>query len=244
MSQDPHDLRVQAYDCFEKGDFQAALKLLTNISSQHGNNTELSNDIAVVLHKLGRTTEALTVFREAQALSGEGRSLLVDNLLDIIEQLRDRELQNKQYNNANLINQKAKMSSVYEDFAAVMLKQAFTIWQNDSAAEFHRASAVLSDDEWFQVLYDSVGGKLFHGHIPPGFIAEETQRAFVGSSGVSALHEAANFIRVVLKYAREHGITFNDKTRAVDFGSGWGRYTRFMLKYIHPDNLLLISGLI
>jgi len=178
------------------------------------------------------------MFREAQILSGEGRSLLADNLLDILEQqLQDRELHTNQCNHTIANNQKAKISSIYEEFAAVTLNRAFAIWQNDSAAEFHRSLAVLSDDEWFQVIYDSAGGKLFNGHIPPGFIAEETQRVFVGSSGVSALHEATKFIRVVLKYAHEHGITFNDKTHAVDFGSGWGRYTRYMLKYIHPDNL-------
>ena len=142
-----------------------------------------------------------------------------------------------QNNKEIVINQKSHVSSVNENFASLMLRQALTIWQNDSASELYRASAALNDDEWFQVLYDSVEGKLFDGHMLPGFIEEETQRSFVGSSGVSALQEAVNFIRVVLKYAREHGIAFDDKTRAVDFGSGWGRYTRFMLKYIHPDNL-------
>jgi SAM-dependent methyltransferase len=211
MMDDPQALRAQAYKCFEKGDYQGALKLFSSVLARDGNDAELANDIGVVLHQLGRTAEALTRFREAQALSGEGRSLLADNLLDILErQLRDRELQ---------------------------LKQALTIWQNDSAAQLHRAAAVLSDDEWSQVLIDSVGGKSFGGHMLPGFIAEDTQRMFVGSSGIPALQEGANFIRVVLKYARGQGIAFDSKTRAVDFGSGWGRYTRFMLKYIHPDNL-------
>jgi SAM-dependent methyltransferase len=203
---DPQVVKAQAYKCFEQGEFNGALNLLMSVYDPHGGDTELANDIAVVLYRLGRTGEALNRFREAQAMCGEGRSLVADNLLDILEQqLPDRGL--------------------------------LDLWQKDSAAELHRAAARLSDEEWTQVLCDSVEGKPFDGHMLPGFISEQDQRAFVGSSGVDALQEAANFIRVVLKYARGQGIAFDGKTRAVDFGSGWGRYTRFLLKYVHPDNL-------
>ncbi|MBE0568697.1 MAG: methyltransferase domain-containing protein, partial [Deltaproteobacteria bacterium] len=211
MNNDPQAVKEQAYMCVEQGDFQGALGLLTSVSARREGDAELANDIGVVLHYLGRTAEALNKFREAHALSGEGRSPVAENLLGILDQLsKERELQ---------------------------LKQALTIWQNDSAAALRRAAAALSDEEWFQVLFDSVEGKLFDGHILPGFIEEDSQRMFVGSSGVPALIEGANFIRVLLRYARGQGIAFDNKTRAVDFGSGWGRYTRFMLKYIHPDNL-------
>jgi len=43
MSRDPQVVKDNAYKCFEKGDFQGALKLLTSISVQYGNNAELSN---------------------------------------------------------------------------------------------------------------------------------------------------------------------------------------------------------
>lgn len=78
---------------------------------------------------------------------------------------------------------------------------------------------------------------MFQGHLLPGFINADMQSKYVGSSGVKALQEAARFIRVILRYAGDNGIVFDDTSKCVDFGSGWGRYTRFMLKYIHPDNL-------
>jgi SAM-dependent methyltransferase len=238
MSLNLEDLKEQAYECFEKGDFQSALNFLVSISTQHGSNAELSNDIAVVLHKLGRTEEALRKFREAQALSDSGPSMIVDNLLDILEQqLKVCDLHNRKHDKTHTVVGNAALSDGNNDFTEEVLNQALTLWQKDSAIQLHRALAALSDDEWYQVLNDSVKGKLFEGHILPGFIEEETQRVFVGSAGVPALQEATNFIRVVLRYARLHGIPLDDKTRALDFGCGWGRFTRFMLKYIHPDNL-------
>ena len=80
-----------------------------------------------------------------------------------------------QNNKDIVINQKPHMPSVYGNVTSLMLRQALTIWQNDSASELHRASAALNDDEWFEVPYDSVEGKLFDGHMLPGFIEEETR---------------------------------------------------------------------
>lgn len=237
MSDDSRILRAQAYQCFGAGDLPGALKLLTSVYVQHGGDAELANDIAVVLHKLGRTDEALLKFREAQALSGEGRSLLADNLLDVLEQQVQAFARQREEYQQQLAAPAVSVAGAYEDFAGKILRQALGLWQNDSAAALHKALRELSDDEWADVLCASVEGRLFDGHILPGFIADETQRMFVGSSGIPALREAQNFIRVVLRYARNNGIAFDAATRAVDFGSGWGRYTRFMLKYIHPDNL-------
>lgn len=237
MSGQPQEMRQHAYDSFAAGDFNAALGWLAKIHAQFGTDAELANDIAVVLHKLGRTAEAVAQFREAQQLSGEGQGLLAANLLDVLEQQVTEFQAQRQEFNRRLDASSASTGGVYGDFGAQVLRQALGLWQADSASALHKSLEALSDEQWADVLCASVEGKLFEGHMLPGFIAEETQRMFVGSSGVPALREAQNFIRVVLRYARENGIAFDQSTRAVDFGSGWGRYTRFMLKYIHPDNL-------
>ncbi|MFD3300191.1 methyltransferase domain-containing protein [Aquipseudomonas alcaligenes] len=237
MSDDLQHLRNKAYEHFAAGDFNESLACLATLHARQGSNPELANDIAVVLHKLGRTQEALLKFREAQNLSGEARSLVADNLIDILEVQLQAFSQQSEEHRKQLAARSASLTGAYDDFAGKVLRQALTLWQSDSAGELHRSLKSLDDEVWAEVLCESVDGKLFEGHILPGFIAEETQRTFVGSSGVPALREAQNFIRVVLHYARENGISFDGRTRAVDFGSGWGRYTRFMLKYVHPDNL-------
>lgn len=237
MSDDLQQLREKAYEHFAAGNFNDALGCLATLHAQLGSDAELSNDIAVVLHKLGRTKEALLKFREAQSLSGESRSLVADNLIDILDHQLQAFSRQAEEHRKQLEAKGATPDGAYDEFAGKVLQHALTLWQNDSADALHKSLKALSDDEWADVLCKSVEGKMFDGHILPGFIADETQRIFVGSSGVPALREGQNFIRVVLRYARENGIAFDGATRAVDFGSGWGRYTRFMLKYIHPDNL-------
>jgi len=173
--------------------------------------------MGVVLYRLERRDEAARHFRRAVELRGE--DLLALNLIDVLEaeMSRYRRLESE-------TAQSVQTPSVPS------LKE----WEADSSIALHQDLQSLSDGEWFQVLFRSVSDRRYKGHLLPGFVSEELQRKFVGSSGEWALLEAANFFRFVLLRARQHGVV-GDGCRVVDFGCGWGRYTRFLLKYYAPS---------
>ncbi len=110
-------------------------------------------------------------------------------------------------------------------------------WLTSSSIDIYRHAQCLSDREWYDVLCASVTGEPFHGLVMPYFIDQDQQRNFVGSFGVAALTEAFNFIRILRHYLDNYRIILDSDTHVLDFGCGWGRYTRFMLRYAHPDNI-------
>lgn len=110
-------------------------------------------------------------------------------------------------------------------------------WFENSASGLHSYAKTLSDEQWLHRVIDSADARFTDGYMMPGFVDPTIQRNFVGSSGRTALLEAANFISVVLGISRHFGILSHPDFRACDFGSGWGRYTRFLIKYAHPDNI-------
>jgi SAM-dependent methyltransferase len=87
----------------------------------------------------------------------------------------------------------------------------------------------LTDEEWLDVLIQSVSGADYQGIELPGFPPEEVQKRFVGASGEHALREAFNFYRAIKTYA-----SITPDSRILDFGCGWGRITRFFLKDVFP----------
>lgn len=221
---EPAMLREAAYQSFAEGRLEEALLQLRALAEGAGLDLPLCNDLAVVAFKLGRTQEAVGYFREAQRLRQEAEGLLVDNLIDALEGAASRE----QAGDVGAV-QPAALEGGADD--------RFSEWLADSASALHAAAQRLSDDQWALALCNSVSGKRLDGHVLPAFIGEEQQRIFVGSSGVAALQEGHRFVQVLLSQLAKHGLTLSDDSVVVDFGSGWGRYTRFMLKYVHPDNL-------
>ncbi|HEX5754751.1 MAG TPA: methyltransferase domain-containing protein [Arenimonas sp.] len=227
--------RERAYQAFENGDLESAYSALADLYRQQGGiDAQTANDLAVVLFRLGRWQDAVEKFREAQRLSGDEGNLLVDNLIDALGGMA--EAMGGVAGNGDLPALAcAGRRSPYDPLAR---------WFADSASALHRELRGLSDRDWTKALYGSLVGQPCNGHYLPGFIDEERQRIFVGSSGIAALLEAEQFIRVLLQKVDEHGTQLDERSVVVDFGSGWGRYTRFMLKYVHPDNLygLEVSG--
>ena len=70
---------------------------------------------------------------------------------------------------------------------------------------------------------------------PPLNPPTSTQIAFVGSQQLEAFAEAASFVRVADQWSirhRQRGLQAG--SHIVDFGSGWGRITRFLLAYVPP----------
>jgi hypothetical protein len=79
-------------------------------------------------------------------------------------------------------------------------------------------------------------------HVAPPNPPEAIQAAFVGSSYVSAYAEAASFVRVADQWSGRHrGRGLATSHLIVDFGSGWGRISRFLLAHVRPSSLLALD---
>ncbi len=210
-------LRESAYRSYLDGRLEEALSQLRALMASAGADLQLCNDMAVVAFRLGYFDEAVGYFRAAQRMCSDREDLLVVNLIDALETL-------------------ARSTGTNTQEVVEPQGNPLPRWLEDSASKLHADAAQLTDEHWANVIFDSVAGKSFNGHMLPAFIDEDMQRTFVGSSGVGALIEAHRFIKVMLGQLGKHGLNFAEDSVAVDFGCGWGRYTRFMLKYIHPDN--------
>jgi 2-polyprenyl-3-methyl-5-hydroxy-6-metoxy-1,4-benzoquinol methylase len=95
----------------------------------------------------------------------------------------------------------------------------------------------LSDEDWQNVLIRSVDMPFYQGFPLPGFPEDSLQTGTVGSSNEPALREGFNFYRTVKGLCATHGRPLSADTRLLDFGTGWGRYSRIFMKEIAPDNI-------
>jgi SAM-dependent methyltransferase len=96
---------------------------------------------------------------------------------------------------------------------------------------------LISDDKWFEMLLKSIKNRTVDGVEFPGFPTEALQAQFVGSSNESALLEGFEFYRLVKGYSAALGKPFDNATKFLDFGCGWGRYLRIFKKDIAEKNL-------
>jgi SAM-dependent methyltransferase len=71
----------------------------------------------------------------------------------------------------------------------------------------------------------------------PGLADENWQKPVIGSSGDTALREAADFYLAIKDSVRKLDNKFDVNTRILDFGCGFGRHLRFFLKDVPPDGL-------
>lgn len=94
------------------------------------------------------------------------------------------------------------------------------------------------DEDWLGLLVRSIREPVINGVEMPRFPHGNVQRGFVGSADEQTLNEANNFWRYVKKAAVENGKPINRNTRFLDFGSAWGRYTRFFWRDIDPSNIM------
>ncbi|TVQ85314.1 MAG: class I SAM-dependent methyltransferase [Chromatiaceae bacterium] len=98
------------------------------------------------------------------------------------------------------------------------------------------AAQHLSLDQWIERISQAMLRPQSLGPFPlPGAPAEQVQATFVGSSGEAAIAEAGRFYKYVL--------AANDRFRGraiaqfLDFGCGWGRYTRLFLRDVPQNGL-------
>jgi hypothetical protein len=79
------------------------------------------------------------------------------------------------------------------------------------------------------------------GTAPPN-PPEATQAKFVGASYVTAYAEAASFVRVADEWSQRHrNRGLGSSANVVDFGSGWGRISRFLLAHVPPSALYAVD---
>jgi SAM-dependent methyltransferase len=99
------------------------------------------------------------------------------------------------------------------------------------------ASALrLTTDEWVMFLagVEAVRGVATAPPLPD----VDTQRAFVGSSGLAAMREAALFYDRVLAALGSDGVAVSNIGPTLDFGCGWGRIYRLFLRNCGTGDLV------
>ena len=104
-------------------------------------------------------------------------------------------------------------------------------------AEIYRKVALLSAEQWRDVLLASVHEREWNGIAMPTFPKSELQSMFVGSSNEHALLEAYNFYVKVHEQLARHSVTLAASSRILDFGCGWGRYMRYFMRDLPWDRI-------
>lgn len=106
-------------------------------------------------------------------------------------------------------------------------------------AELHTLAKRMTPDQWCKLWIDFAGGEDVGVKLPP-FPDESIQQLTNGLSGAATMAPAALFYTVV---QREISGRLPDSAqyRLLDFGAGWGRITRLMLRPIHPSNLYAVD---
>lgn len=89
--------------------------------------------------------------------------------------------------------------------------------------------------DWLDFL---AGTKLLPGRTAPPMPDPTLQSSFVGSSGRDALVEASVFCLRMVDEMNNLGLPNASVLRILDFGCGWGRLYRIMLRLCPPKNLI------
>ncbi|AQS87159.1 hypothetical protein AA101099_1087 [Neoasaia chiangmaiensis NBRC 101099] len=99
-----------------------------------------------------------------------------------------------------------------------------------------------SDEDWLNILVSSLRVPEIDGARMPDFPPEDLQREIHGHSGEVSLHEAHVFYREIKSYCAYTGRPLRPENMVLDFGCGWGRMTRLLMKDVRPDNLFGVDS--
>ena len=95
----------------------------------------------------------------------------------------------------------------------------------------------LTDEEWLDVMLKTIDEPSFRGVALPPVPPEGIQKRFNGTVGPSNIHAGFAFYQVVKRTAASFGHPLHPEMSVLDFGCGWGRVLRFLLKDVSPDHL-------
>jgi SAM-dependent methyltransferase len=100
----------------------------------------------------------------------------------------------------------------------------------------HSAAIGMTSAQWNNLWLRAAGGELVEVNLPP-FPPEDVQKITNNVSGLETMRGAAEFYRVAdEEMTKRHARDLGD-LKLLDFGAGWGRITRLLLRSIAPGNL-------
>ena len=96
----------------------------------------------------------------------------------------------------------------------------------------------ISDDEWFELQFNISEARTKYGIALPSLPSDDVQVGFTGLSGRPNLRQAFSFYQYLLAVTRIDRLT---RPRIMDFGGGWGRVARLLLRETTPDQIVIVE---
>ncbi len=106
------------------------------------------------------------------------------------------------------------------------------------AEHCHQLGRQLDDEAWLSLLINSIKQPMQQGVQMPSFPDDALQLMMVGATAEYALRGAFLFWQQVKAYYQQHGTSRIENSTVLDFGSGWGRFMRFFIKDVPPEQLI------
>lgn len=101
--------------------------------------------------------------------------------------------------------------------------------------ELHYRAQSLSIDSWVKAWIDHAEG-IDVGFAMPDFPSEEIQKITNNASGAVTMRGAGWFYRILDQEIPREFLNVDD-LRILDYGGGWGRITRLLLRSFKPGNI-------
>lgn len=98
----------------------------------------------------------------------------------------------------------------------------------------------ISQESWLSQMIASLSDASLRspqGDLLPGFPSEELQKNTTSISGEQALRQAHSFYSDICDVIEPAGHGLGDDAKVLDFGSCWGRITRFFMRDVALGNL-------
>jgi len=104
----------------------------------------------------------------------------------------------------------------------------------------HRAAGTISEEAWSQAWQDHADGKATTLPLPD-FPPEDVQRITNSLAGAATMAGAATFTRIVVDELHQRLAAPAESLRLLDFGAGWGRMIRLLLRTFPPESLAAVD---
>jgi SAM-dependent methyltransferase len=98
----------------------------------------------------------------------------------------------------------------------------------------------ITQEAWLSQMISSLSDASLrspHGDLLPKFPSEELQRNTTSICGEQALRQAHSFYKDICNAIEPAGYGLHDEAKVLDFGSCWGRITRFFMRDVALANL-------